>query len=56
MRTKLFRALYSTALAVLATLSLARGSARADDTLTLALGRTPELMNTLNLTAEGAGF
>lgn len=41
----------------LAALTLAQGSARADDTLKLVLGgQTPELMNTLNLTAEGAGF
>ena len=51
-----FRILLSAVLGVLAAVSLAHGSAWADDTLNLALGRTPELMNTLNLTAEGAGF
>ncbi len=40
----------------LVAMTLAQGSARADDALKLVLGQTPELMNTLNLTAQGAGF
>lgn len=35
---------------------MAQRPARADDTLTIVLGRTPALMNALNLVAEGAGF
>lgn len=56
MPPKFFHILFCIPLAVSAALSLAHGSARADDTVKLVLGRTPELMNTLNQTAEGAGF
>jgi len=51
-----FRTPICAAFATLAFLSFAHGTARADDSLSLVLGRTPELMNTLNLTAQGAGF
>ena len=41
----------------IAALLMASRPALADDTLTLILGaKTPALMNTLNLVAEGAGF
>jgi NitT/TauT family transport system substrate-binding protein len=44
-------------LCALALLLAGQRPAYADDTLNLVLGgQTPELMNTLNLTAEGAGF
>ena len=56
MAPKFFRLLFCRVLAVSAALSLAYGSARAEDTLSLVLGRTPELMNTLNQVAQGAGF
>lgn len=56
MGSTFLRLLCCTLLAVSAALSLDYGSARADDTLSLVLGRTPELMNTLNQVAQGAGF
>lgn len=56
MRPRFFRPLFCISLAASAALTLACGAARADDTLSLVLGRTPELMNTLNQVAQGAGF
>ena len=57
MPTKSFRSALGAVMGALATVALAHCPAWADDTLKLVLGgQTPELMNTLNLTAEGAGF
>ncbi len=56
MPTKPFHLVRNLAFAAMA-LFLAQKPAQADDALSLVLGgQTPELMNTLNLTAEGAGF
>jgi ABC-type nitrate/sulfonate/bicarbonate transport system substrate-binding protein len=56
MKMSLLRLAGSVALGVGAALVLAQSPAYGDDTVSVVLGRTPALMNALNLVAEGAGF
>lgn len=57
MPVTVLRGIRKVGLGVLALLLFAVNPALADDTLSLVLGgKTPSLMNTLNLVAEGAGF